>query len=252
MVCFSMPKGLRRRYGLQHLHFITCSCYRRLPLLSSARARNAFVKILSEVRDRYQFKLAGYVVMPQHIHLLISEPPRVSPSRVMQVLKQRVSRQLRRKSWKTVNLRQLRLPFRHPHDLLPQFWQPRFYDFNVWSQRKFVEKLHYMHMNPLKSGPGAVFRFMRRRNQGWFASIPFIDKPKRGKSKPQPSEPEGRGTRNSPTKPGPPGPSSLQRKKIRRKKLRISISKPDTKVLRIYYSSPKKRFERSKAGTTSG
>jgi len=125
-----MPKGLRRRYGLQHLHFITCSCYRRLPLLSSARAKNAFVKILGEVRDRYQFKLAGYVVMPEHIHLLISEPPNATPSKVMQVLKQRVSRHLRSKRRKRASLRQLRLPFRQAHDFLPYFWQPRFYDFN--------------------------------------------------------------------------------------------------------------------------
>jgi REP element-mobilizing transposase RayT len=54
-----MPKGLRRRYGLRHLHFITCSCYRRLPLFSSARTKNMFVKILGEVRDRYGFSLAG-------------------------------------------------------------------------------------------------------------------------------------------------------------------------------------------------
>jgi putative transposase len=68
-----MPKGLRRRYGLRHLHFITCSCYRRLPLFSLARAKNLFVKILGEVRDRQEFALVGYVVMPEHIHLLISE-----------------------------------------------------------------------------------------------------------------------------------------------------------------------------------
>lgn len=145
-----MPKGLRRRYGLQHLHFITCSCYRRLPLLASARARNTLVKILGEVRDRYGFKLAGYVIMPEHLHLLISEPPTATPSTVMQVLKQRVSRRLRRKPRNGSNPGQLRLPFRHAHDFLPQFWQPRFYDFNVWSQTKFVEKLHYMHINPLK------------------------------------------------------------------------------------------------------
>lgn len=57
-----MPKGLRRRYGHQHLHFTTCSCYRRLPLLASVKARNVLVKILGEVRDRYRFQLAGYVV----------------------------------------------------------------------------------------------------------------------------------------------------------------------------------------------
>ena len=150
MVRLVMPKGLRRRYGLRHLHFITCSCYRRLPLFASARAKNLFVKILGEVRDRYEFALAGYVVMPEHIHLLIGEPAKGTPSTVMQVLKQRVSRQFRRKPRKKVSCLQLRLPFRHTHDSLPQFWQPRFYDFNVWSQGKFVEKLHYMHMNPVK------------------------------------------------------------------------------------------------------
>jgi len=69
-----MPKGLRRYYGQKHLHFITCSCYRRLPLLGPVRARNAFVKILGEVRSRFDFALVGYVVMPEHIHLLMGEP----------------------------------------------------------------------------------------------------------------------------------------------------------------------------------
>ena len=115
-----MPKGLRRRYGLRHLHFITCSCYRRLPLFASARAKNLFVKILGEVRDRYGFALAGYVVMPNHIHLLISEPAKGTPSTVMQVLKQRVSRRFRRKPRKAVSSQQLKLPFRrHARFLAP-------------------------------------------------------------------------------------------------------------------------------------
>lgn len=82
-----MPKGSRRRYGLDHLHFITCSCYRRLPLFASVRAKNLFVKILGEVRDRFGFALVGYVVMPNHIHLLISEPAKGTPSTVMQALR---------------------------------------------------------------------------------------------------------------------------------------------------------------------
>ena len=145
-----MPKGLRRRYGRQHLHFITCSCYRRLPLLASVKARNVLVKILGEVRDRYRFQLAGYVVMPEHIHLLFSEPPGATPSKVMQVLKQRVSRRLRRRPRKRPIPAQLRLPWQDTRDRLPHIWQPWFYDFNVWSRKKFIEKLHYMPMNPLK------------------------------------------------------------------------------------------------------
>jgi putative transposase len=143
-----MPTGLTRRYGQHHLHFITFSCCQRLPLLGSIRARNVFVQILGQVRDRYGFALVGYVVMPEHVHLFIGEPPRGTPSTVLQVLKQRVSRRLRRKSRSPK--RQLKLVFEHGDHSLPQFWQPRFYDFNVWSQKKKVEKLHYMHMNPVK------------------------------------------------------------------------------------------------------
>jgi putative transposase len=112
--------------------------------------------------------------MPEHIHLLLSEPAEGSPSTVMQVLKQRVSRQLRRNPRKGEASQQLRLPFRHAFDSLPQFWQPRFYDFNVWSQTKFVEKLHYMHMNPVKrklvthpkDWPWSSFSFYAKKESG--------------------------------------------------------------------------------------
>ena len=66
-----MKNRLERRYGQHDLHFITCSCYRRLPFLRTARARNAFLKILDGVRHKYIFALVGFVVMPEHIHLLM-------------------------------------------------------------------------------------------------------------------------------------------------------------------------------------
>ena len=66
-----MKNRLERRYGLGDLHFITCSCYHRMPLLRTQRARNVFLRILSEVRDRYDFALWGYVVMYEHFHLLM-------------------------------------------------------------------------------------------------------------------------------------------------------------------------------------
>jgi len=87
-----MPAELKRFYGKGHLHFITFSCYRRLPLLKTAPARDVFVKELSKIRDEMGFRLAGYVVMPEHVHLLISEPKQGTPSSVLQRLKLRVSR----------------------------------------------------------------------------------------------------------------------------------------------------------------
>lgn len=146
-----MPAGLRRYYGKGDLHFITFSCYRRLPLLRSARARNAFVSELARLRDELQFRLIGYVVMPEHVHLLISEPRQGTPSTMLQKLKLRVARRLRKWRRKT-HPGQMRLPFEESAEPLRAFWQPRFYDFNVYSERKRIEKLHYMHENPLKRG----------------------------------------------------------------------------------------------------
>ncbi len=145
-----MKRHLERLYGLGHLHFITFSCYRRLPFLRTPRARNLFLKILNEVRERYDFALFGYVVMPEHIHLLISEPRVGTPTTVMQVLKQRVSRAMRRR--KRVVPGQLRLWEDSPLLRYRSFWQRRFYDFNVWSSKKRNEKLNYMHFNPVNRG----------------------------------------------------------------------------------------------------
>jgi putative transposase len=71
-----MPDGLVRCYGKGDLHFITFSCYRRLPLLRSACARDIFVQELGKVRDETGFLLIGYVIMPEHVHLLVGEPKR--------------------------------------------------------------------------------------------------------------------------------------------------------------------------------
>ncbi len=129
------------------------------------------MKVLDQVRTRYRFLLVGFVVMPEHIHLLISEPKIGTPSTVMQVLKQRVSRALRRGRRRSPS--QLSLWDEAP-DAPQSFWQRRFYDFNVWSQKKKVEKLHYMHMNPVKRGlvtdprlwPWSSYRFYQFREKG--------------------------------------------------------------------------------------
>jgi putative transposase len=107
------------------------------------------VKILEEVRSRNAFRLIGYVVMPEHVHLLLSEPKKGTPSKALQVLKQKVSRALRGKGKKSIP-GQLSLPFSEATTAAAAFWQRRFYDFNVWSGKKVREKLEYMHANPVK------------------------------------------------------------------------------------------------------
>jgi putative transposase len=139
-----MPAGLHRTYGAHHLHFITCSCYRRLSLFRSEKARDRLLSILEQTRQRYRFVVVGYVVMPEHMHLLLTEPEVGSPSTVMQVVKQRTAQALLPKR-KRRDPRQREL---FAEETRRAFWQARFYDFNVWTTKKRVD----MHRNPVKCG----------------------------------------------------------------------------------------------------
>ncbi len=112
------------------LHFITFSCYHRMKLLDSDSAREVFERELERVRRAYGCFISGYVLMPEHVHLLISEPERGELSLVIQMLKQSTSRWLRPPSQ-------------------PRFWQVRYYDFPVWTEAKRIEKLRYIHRNPV-------------------------------------------------------------------------------------------------------
>ena len=68
----SMREHLKRYYGYGHLHFITFSCYQRRPLLGEPSTRDFIPEVLEEVRRKYDFVIVGYVVMPEHVHLLIT------------------------------------------------------------------------------------------------------------------------------------------------------------------------------------
>src|ERR1700731_2996805 len=89
-----MPTGLRRYYDAGDLHFITCSCYHREPWLDSDERRDLFLNILEEVRKEHRFVVLGYVVMPEHFHLLMSEPQVGTPSTAMQSVKQRFAQRV--------------------------------------------------------------------------------------------------------------------------------------------------------------
>ncbi|MGA7524818.1 MAG: transposase [Acidobacteriaceae bacterium] len=128
-----MPRGLERYQEDGELHFVTFSCYRRKALLTSSEAKSTFERALERVRQFHGLRILGYVVMPEHVHLLVSEPERSKLATALQMLKQIVSHELRTRS---------RTPF----------WQTRYYDFNVWSEKKRIEKLKYMHRNPVRRG----------------------------------------------------------------------------------------------------
>jgi putative transposase len=140
-----MPKNLKRFYERRHLHFITFSCYRRLPFLGSPRRRDALLRLIERVRKEHRCPVLGYVIMPEHLHILIAPPEKGDPSTFMKAIKQRSSRQFRTRGRKASG--ELFAERKAAH-----FWQRRFHDFNVFTDHKRVQKLRYMHRNPVKRG----------------------------------------------------------------------------------------------------
>ena len=66
-----MPWGLKRFHESRQLHFLTFSCYHRLPNFESVASRTVFESALERIRRKFGLCVYGYVVMPEHVHLLV-------------------------------------------------------------------------------------------------------------------------------------------------------------------------------------
>ena len=125
-----MPSGLRRFQQTRQLHFVTFSCYHRLAYLGDAVSRDLFESALERIRKRYEWAVSGYVVMPEHVHLLVNEPSNATLAKAIQALKLSIAVRRRERP----------------------FWLANYYDFNVWTAKKETEKLKYLHRNPVARG----------------------------------------------------------------------------------------------------
>jgi putative transposase len=150
-----MPWGLTRFHHSGQSHFVTFCCYHRRRLFLTDASRRVFESALERVRRVYRLQVYGYVVMPEHVHLLLSEPqlgtfplkpkPGLSgpPVGLGELQQDTLADAL--KSLKPGVSRRLIGDADH-------FWQKRYYDFNIRNYAQFVEKLRYIHRNPVKAG----------------------------------------------------------------------------------------------------
>jgi putative transposase len=133
-----MPDGLKRLHHSGQAHFLTFSCYHRLPLLAQMKMEESFLLALEQTRQRFGMHVFAYVVMPEHVHLLVSEPAGGVLSGAVQLLKTKVAILARKRG--------LRSEGGSP------FWQARYFDHNVRNHEGFVTQLRYIHRNPVKRG----------------------------------------------------------------------------------------------------
>ncbi|MDY7109487.1 MAG: transposase [Planctomycetota bacterium] len=162
-------KRLRRIEAVGDVRFLTFSCFHRLPLFDNDAIKDAFVEALDAGRSRTHFRLIGWVVMPEHVHLMIvPDLPDHPIPKVLRHLKGAFANDVLRR-W-----RQLEAP------ILPRitdaqgkqrFWQKGGgYDRNIRSTEGFDEKFNYIHANPVQRGLVAREIDWRWSSAAWYAN----------------------------------------------------------------------------------
>ncbi|MGD0787741.1 MAG: transposase [Terracidiphilus sp.] len=130
-----MPYGLKRFQKAEAPHFITFSCFHRLPFLEASEPKDTVEAVLEVTRARHQARIYAYVLMPEHVHFLINEPPSILVAQFLKAVKQITSRRLRGQHEK--------------------FWQERYFDSNIHGEAARSEVIRYIHRNPVKRGLAA-------------------------------------------------------------------------------------------------
>ena len=136
------------------VHYVTCVTFGRLPVFRSNDICSLFIDALEETRVKDPFKLIGYVIMPDHIHLL-ANPIELNISRVVGKLKGRAAtkilKSLRMQSCCEV-LDKFQLPQPLKSGQTHAVWLKDFSSIDIWSHKFIRQKLHYIHMNPVRAG----------------------------------------------------------------------------------------------------
>jgi putative transposase len=141
------------RYNLEnHLYFVTSKTKNNKPIFLNPANAELFMQTLFDCRKRYGFLLLGFVIMPDHFHVLIMPKQEYKISSVVQKIKSLFAYKMRDVGVKG------------------SVWQKSFYDFVVYSEEKLGEKLNYIHANPVRKG---IVKDLREYQ---FSSINYSEK----------------------------------------------------------------------------
>jgi putative transposase len=129
-----------------HAHFITFSCYRRRKLLDTDQAKKIVIHYLSTQLKNQSGSCTGFVIMPDHVHAIVS----FNRPKILSVF---VSQWKRRTSMRLKKFYRNALPkYAATMNIDGPMWQRKYYTFNIFSDAKALEKLTYIHNNPVVSG----------------------------------------------------------------------------------------------------
>jgi len=144
-----------KRYDIEgDAHYLTFSCFGRLPLLSRDRSRGWVLQALQLGREKGMYDLWAYVIMPEHVHVVLWPHQSIRVSAILTTMKQSAAKRAllwlhRHAPHYLVQLREIRPSGAHCY----RFWQRGGgYDRNLRSVPDIYEKIEYTHANPVRRG----------------------------------------------------------------------------------------------------
>lgn len=144
-----------KRYDVPgHAHYLTFSCFQRRPFLSGQLAPLWLADAIREARIKAPFHLWAYVFMPEHVHLLVQPIAGSEVSRILWLVKRPVSATAVAHVRRTEPAFLLRMEDRQPNvKRAYRFWQRGGgYDRNIMGDDELLEKITYIHNNPVRRG----------------------------------------------------------------------------------------------------
>lgn len=161
-------RTLRRIENPGHGRFLTFSCYRRLPLFANERIKDAFAKRLAMVKEQMGFKLYAWVVMPEHVHLVIQTgSPALTVEQILRRIKSRFAREVLAR-WRELDAKILAKVT--DENGVAHFWQVGGgYGRNLVTEAEWMEKIEYIHNNPVHRGLVGTPEDWRWSSARWYA-----------------------------------------------------------------------------------
>ena len=171
-ISLSVPprKTIRHFNDPGHIHFLTFSCYQQLPFFKSDRAKQWLVEAIVKAREKHKFALVAYVIMSEHAHLLIQPYlPNYDIAALLKGIKQPVARRAKRFLEEKNPAWLKKLTVKRRDREVFRFWQAGpGYDRNIRDEKELLEKIQYIHNNPVKNGLAATPEDWPWSSAGWY------------------------------------------------------------------------------------
>ncbi len=132
--------------------FVTFCTHQKLPILSNRVFRDIVVGRIHEFCHNRQLRLLGYVVMPEHVHLVIVPPEDVELGPLVGELKRITARDIHKLLKNSESDLSAKLLVQRDGRKKTAFWQRRCFDHNCRTEESVWEKVNYCHNNPVKRG----------------------------------------------------------------------------------------------------